>query len=128
MIAANELRIGNYIYWNIPEKLNTFHEVVGIRNGKPQTIPISLGESILDYLPISLTPEILEKCGFEWSIYHQAWHKQGFVFDLSERSVGGFFMHKSRLNSEIICPKIQYLHQLQNLYFALTNEELNYTP
>jgi len=45
-LKSNELRIGNLIYWNIPEKLNVPHEVVGIVHDRPQTIPISLGDSI----------------------------------------------------------------------------------
>ena len=137
-ILASELRIGNWFQQdasnnNTISRFFTVDEIkrYGVRStyirqdtNQPHTSLFSL-DSIH---PIPLTPEILEKCGFEWSIYHQAWHKQGFVFDLSERSVGGFFMHKSRLNSEIICPEIQHLHQLQNLYFALTGEELNYKP
>jgi hypothetical protein len=63
-IKANELRIGNLIYWNIPEKVDTIHTVVGIRNDKPQTVPISLGESIENYQPIQLTEEWLLKFGF----------------------------------------------------------------
>ena len=62
-MKAEELRIGNLIFWDIPEKLNTIHEVIGIRNKKPQTIPISLGESIEDYKPIPLTEEWLKMFG-----------------------------------------------------------------
>jgi hypothetical protein len=73
--------------------------------------------------PIPLTPEILEKCGFdrncilkiyqgvniEWSYGKEVWlTKEGEVIYEFENT--------------------QHLHQLQNLYFALTNEELNYTP
>ena len=125
MIAANELRIGNWVMYD-----NRLFQIEAISRSLPCLNTDEFGIGVVDrnnINPIPITPEILEKCGFEWSIYHQAWHKQGFVFDLSERSVCGFFMHKSRLNSEIICPEIQYLHQLQNLYFALTGEEINYT-
>lgn len=122
MIAANELRMGNWVmYDNRIFKIHCISETYPFLNTEEFGVGV-VGFKNIE--PIVLCPEILEKCGFEWSIYHQAWHKQGFVFDLSERSVGGFFMHKSRLNSEIICPEIQYLHQLQNLYFALTNSEL----
>lgn len=113
-IDCRELRIGNWIWSddvNIPYQLTDFGMIVVQRSFENRS-------------PIPLTPEILEKCGFEWSIYHQAFHKQGFIFDLSERQVGGYWLHKSRLNSEIICPEIHFLHQLQNLYFALTGEEL----
>jgi len=122
MINYKEARAGNIVMYD-----NRLFQIESISRSLPCLNTDEFGIGVVDWNninPIPLTPEILEKCGFEWSIYHQAWHKQGFVFDLSERSVGGFFMHKSRLNSEIICPEIQYLHQLQNLYFALTNSEL----
>jgi len=126
MINYKEARAGNIVMYD-----NRLFQIESIAMSFPCLNTDEFGIGVVDWNninPIPLTPEILEKCGFEWSIYHQAWHKQGFVFDLSERSVGGFFMHKSRLNSEIICPEIQYLHQLQNLYFSLTGEELNYKP
>ena len=116
---AKELRIGNLIYWNIPEKLDTIHTVVGIRNEKPQTIPISLGESIEDYKPIPLTPEILIKSGFK-----------------SNPTMGGmFWVKRNRTKIQLRTTETGYveylhsapcdhLHQLQNIYYALTGEEL----
>ena len=128
MLSANELRIGNYLQGyplDIP-KIGLYHD--GVTKITSYGIMMIESGNITSFLPIPLTPEILEKCGFEWSIYHQAWHKQGFVFDLSERSVGGFWIHKSRIHSEIICPEIKHIHQLQNLYFSLTGEELTFKP
>lgn len=135
MTNANELRIGNYIYWNIPEKINTFHEVVGIRNGKPQTIPISLGESISDYLPIPLTPEILEKCGFEkdpfemsgcevWNFPNTFWRVARSYRNENEYKLWGKLVSPPTWNLKTFA----YLHELQNIIFALTNEELTFKP
>ena len=61
---ANELRIGNLIYWDIPEKENVPHEVIGIKQGKPLTTPISLGDTMDEYKPIPLTEEWLLRFGF----------------------------------------------------------------
>ena len=121
---ANELRIGNWIYWNIPEKIGVPHKVLAVKSNIPNTCPISLGESYDDFLPIPLTPEILEKCGFEkkGKRYSKGWvylweQENNIVFALSEmyEFVGDYLPCKS-------------LHQLQNLYYALTGEELTYTP
>lgn len=61
--------------------------------------------------PIELTEEILLKCGFS-------------EYDLEIGRIiltedGGFII--TRLSQNVI---LKTLHQLQNLYFALTNEEL----
>jgi hypothetical protein len=73
--------------------------------------------------PILLTTEILERCGFV---------KCGFTYDKGKLSI-----HLPSINYEngrtyynswcIIEESPQSLHQLQNLYFALTRTELNYT-
>ena len=81
-----------------------------------------LAHDSLSYLPkkssrpIPLTPEILEKCGFENSYkFGMVWHNY-----LKRYAVV--------VNGESIENVPQNLHQLQNLYFALTGTELNYTP
>jgi hypothetical protein len=114
-LTAKDLRIGNLIYWNIPEKQNVPHEVVGIVKGKPQTIPISLGESIEDYQPIPLTEEWLLRFGFinnELSAQPNV-----YVFHNCSIYVRGM--------SGAVHPRdVQYVHQLQNLYHSLTGQEL----
>lgn len=126
-MKAQELRINNWVkhpkghYLQVREILQPALSVKGTGGVRDELI-------YSDVSPIPLTPEILEKCGFEWSIYHQAFHKIGFVFDLSERHVRGYYLHISRNNSIIICPEILHLHQLQNLIYALTGEELEFKP
>jgi hypothetical protein len=82
-----------------------------------------------DIKPIPLTPEVLEKCGFEKDISSQF---GGYLINICE-------WEKIRIvHSKIIGwhyplngyqkPIVNYLHQLQNLYFALTGEELIYKP
>jgi len=122
-MEARELRIGNLIYWNIPEKADTIHTVVGIRNEKPQTIPISLGESIEDYKPIPLTEEWLKKFGFEDLYYGEdkfGWIKEGV-------NISKYFNFVLMLpNAEYYdSTKIKWVHDLQNLYYAITGIELS---
>ena len=121
MIAANELRIGNWVMYD-----NRLFQIEAISRSLPCLNTDEFGIGVVDWNninPIPLTPEILEKCGFdrncilkiyqgvniEWSYGKEVWlTKEGEVIYEFENT--------------------QHLHQLQNLYFALTNEELNYTP
>lgn len=131
MIKANELRVGNKVYYTVSgskKHIGEITQVVKTEDGIKGTIdyhyPLSFGE------PINLTPEILEKCGFEWSIYHQAFHKHSDgheTYDLNECYPSGYQFSTFKKQALIGIP-VKHLHQLQNLYFALTGEELNYTP
>lgn len=65
-----------------------------------------------DIIGIPLTSEILEKCGFK--PFAKDWVKSGIIIHTRKR---GFVINKR-------IPIIKSIHQLQNLYFALTGEEL----
>lgn len=123
MIQAKELRIGNYV------KLNG-------RVMKPNAELMSLiitGETI-DPMPILLTTEILEKCGFGKGTYdgdikyflklRNGITSYEFAFfpntDLGNGYSAAILLHKN----DMIGGNIYYLHQIQNLYYALTGEEL----
>jgi outer membrane protein assembly factor BamD (BamD/ComL family) len=109
MIKANELRIGNWYDHN-----GRYEQVT------PNTI-LEVWESERTWVkPIPLTTEILEKCGFEQQNGVMAWEKEDVVIAFS--TLGNFFRLYPRTN------RIKYLHQLQNLYFALTGEELTFKP
>jgi hypothetical protein len=73
--------------------------------------------------PIPLTPEILEKCGFV--IIEQGrlcvWFEDFELCQLnSDKNKLGLYWCEHYTGVSI-----EYLHQLQNIYFALTGEELN---
>jgi len=120
-LQANELRIGNWVIWdnpilNIRERVQINWEDFELITNK------NLGNK---YTPIPLTPEILEKCGF---VRNGDWfYKQSFVL--------GFLTTDSNFQTEFKFAgtelpfkwnllNITSLHQLQNLYFALTQTEL----
>lgn len=136
-MTANDLRLGNLIYWNIPEKKDTIHTVVGIRNGKLQTIPISLGESIEDYKPIPLTQIWLEKLGLIKKNITEDMPQELKQPDIDKDGniwymwVQGLFNLEIQENGEIWFElyshykHIKYVHELQNLYYALTGVELS---
>jgi hypothetical protein len=110
-MKATELRIGNWYDHNgIPKQAtpNTIEEV---------------WESERSWCkPIPLTEEILLKCGFERKMHgrHEkslrSYRKNGNTFNVSHSGIVYYGLKQK---------PVLYLHQLQNLYFALTGEELN---
>ena len=80
---------------------------------------------IYEHKPIPLTEEWLTRFGFELPAH--SWI--GDKFHLSEYGKGskhpnGGVWVVAMNNNNAIISEIQYVHQLQNLYFALTGEEL----
>lgn len=113
-MEANELRIGNFVgdIGNIPYQVY------------PQTI-LSLwqmeisGKIPLDVNPIPLTEEWLVKFGFTKSLANGTIYcKARFMEIIYDSDIYlSFSGNRGKLN-------IKHVHQLQNLYFALTGEEL----
>lgn len=107
MIPVQELRFGN---WVLP--FDGSKEPEQISFGKFRSI--EGGANNLQ--PIPLTPEILEKCG----LLEGGKFAPNEYFSLQDGCL--------YLEQEYTCVDIKYLHQLQNVFFALTGEELNYKP
>jgi len=123
-MKITELRIGNLVYWDIPEKIGVPHKVLLIKTNSINTTPISLGDTINDYLPITLTEEWLLRFGFRKKSDHiylspnnDSLRLWGFAWNIEQFMIVGGWI-------EINTPSIKYVHQLQNLYFALTGIEL----
>ncbi len=93
-MKANELRIGNWVSYL----------------GNP--IQMNLGWFTHDLQPIPLTPEIMVMAGFGKG-GEGFYYKNGIEYNLDEQLLEG-----------IGDVPLQYVHQLQNLYFALTGQEL----
>jgi len=129
-IESKELRIGNYVKCPLDE---TFLKVTTLKN---KLIIASKGENI-NYNaiePFPLTEEILLKCGFVEG--DNKWFNEMYYTDCKEATelfVISFNLVSNRLaiyeiDMEDTCiftgKKVYYLHQLQNLFYALTGEEL----
>ena len=117
MIKANELRIGNFL--NV---INRAHIVVTAEHIK------SIAEGDKDYHPIPLTPEWLERCGFRDGEIRPS-YKLHMDVRPYETATQGVFPGEWAVTLVDTVPHqlghtIRYVHQLQNLYFALTGEEL----
>lgn len=121
---ATELRIGNIVFYNGENGKNEPVRYYCTINGADLRIMQDDENYLKSHEPIALTPELLEKCGFEKLEFGN-----GFMFG---RSLGGgriFLLKYNPLRTDCFYEhyygtKVQYLHQLQNLYFALTGEEL----
>ena len=121
-ILASELRIGNWILVN-NEPCPIGYGVIADCAQKAKGIKNAYLDKI-SFDPIPLTPEILEKCGFENNGFYCT-HSDPYM-EISPSATG--FILSVNCSEYEIGETFNHLHQLQNLYFALTGEELNYSP
>lgn len=138
MIKVNELRIGNIVNCEIGNKESFYH--VAALDGIHLAVMLNgeltnrwLSEKTIE--PIPLTPEILEKAGFsnEKKSKHYKSHL-GFIHK-NENGLDDQFSddmdsyifnvwYKEGCGTHQAIAELKYVHQLQNLYFSLTGEEL----
>ena len=122
-MKANELRIGNWVKWNYEE------------SSDGNAYPVEFGYELDDIKnnpnivePIPLTEEWLVKFGFD----KEEEYDEGKVIDYRMTLMKNSLEFVSFWESEDItgvnqCQTgvdVEYVHQLQNLYFALTGTEL----
>lgn len=130
-MKATELRIGNIVKYKehfIQIENLVKDEFWTINRGKDwEVIRLS------DIEPVPLTAGLLEKCGFEKSEYesHVFEHKGSgliLVYDRGYDEEGRHWHYGDDFEkgngTSALWKAIDFLHQLQNLYFALTGEEL----
>ena len=126
MIDARELRIGNIVYFNNYEQLD-------IDQIKTLTFidfeQICYDKHANRFSPIQLTQEILEK----WSGFNDGAIRisdNTYLILDEDEGYNVFIKQFNAIGSTpdietVLMPKcIKYLHQLQNLIYALTGEEL----
>lgn len=120
MIQANELRIGNCV------KLNNSDTTLVPRDFQRYCKSFGIFE---EFEPIKLSEEWLLKAGFEKDdtgvdIFDQdycEWYQKEFpvIGILCQSSDKSYIFDE---NTDTL--RLKYVHQLQNLYFTLTGEEL----
>jgi hypothetical protein len=111
MIQVNELRVGSFYNYNGNSiKLDGGFLASYLQNDIKPLLQ-----------PILLTEEWLLKFGFVENCYQDRFENK-FIHVECNKIRG-----KTELWIENI-PHIKYIHQLQNLYFALTGEDLQTTP
>lgn len=119
-MKASELRIGNLVYYH-DEHLQPDNKVIKVSVDDLKIL--FHNEKYHHYEPITLTEEWLVRFGFKNGGYDLLfWNKEGKkgVFSINGYNDIGFGV---RYNNEIDVD-IEYVYQLQNLYFAITGEEL----
>lgn len=131
-----ELRVGNWVTLNDNHR---YFKVLGLPEYTPVLSRVTEKSSctISDYSysdlrGIPLTPEILEKCGFEYdgtNQHHRLPSEDCFIY----RQVDGRWLYRIMTNEApaefFPIAIIGYLHELQNVFAALNEgQELTFTP
>lgn len=131
-MKASELRIGNYVHHNernyLSSYLDSYLTVCELTEKSITTFyhschgGIQVVRNKKDYQPIPITEEWLLRLGFEedgigWYFLQIEDHvtKLGYCYNVISKI---FEINEMEING------IQYVHQLQNLYFALTSKDL----
>jgi hypothetical protein len=118
-MKANELRIGNLVYHNHGLGIELPAEIT---DGKDINM-------FHQFEPIPLTKEWLFKFGFYidgvWvDMIKRIDHNKSIGIDIKTKHVFISYIDSNSGFRDVNIIKCEYVHQLQNLYFALTNEEL----
>lgn len=125
MIDIKELRINNWIELRYPRGL-AWAQVKKIDASEKAFTSNRILNSINDIdsdlaEPIPLTEELLLKCGFDENMVLSTIEGEIRYYGDGDINIGG---EDSCTLGMVYIAKCKYLHQLQNLYFALTGEEL----
>lgn len=134
MIHKSDLRVGNLVNYHDDNKIFKVLEIdtfgLKVENDEEETW--------IEYdcfSPIPLSSEILEKCGFVemktemsgcrvWEIPNRLWRVA-----MSYRDELEFILwHRQVSPPTWRLASFKYLHELQNLIYALTKQELEYKP
>ena len=126
MIQASELRIGNLLEFSNmiePSKIIT----VGRRFFSSASIEKEDGNFNVSnyYIPIPITEEWLIKLGFKESddnFMKIKTRKRSVYLEINLKDKRTLLFNNNHYYNDIY--HVKYVHQLQNLYFSLTQEEL----
>lgn len=130
MIHPNELRIGNLVeydnvYYSVLSICTDYLELDSLSDETDDSHADNVKTILIE--PIQLTEDILQRCGFEiteateLNIRH-AYNGYLAMNTYLKEDCGYYWLRYYQAGTQ---PKIKYLHQLQNLYFALTETGLN---
>jgi len=110
-----ELRIGNLVDWD--GEIVTITGMYESNNSLPTSFLIrtNLGETHIERIkPVKLTDEIYRKLGGNFRI-DEGW--------ITTDDNGGIYCCDDN-DQMVFCPPCEFVHQLQNLYYSLTGNEL----
>jgi len=115
-MKASELRIGNYVQAKSLEKY-IYESPVLINEGYFEMIL----NNLIDIKPIPLTEDWIVRFGFKKNKYgYYVNNTIHFLIGETDETLGKIILAVN-LDKTVI---VEHVHQLQNLYFALTGQEL----
>lgn len=129
MIKPEELRLGNWVYDGDKTKFPMYVQTIGedyVYLNFPENEGDVWETSPEELQGIPLSEELLEKMGF----YRNKlwWRKQdkGYAVDVS---VGLAYVQiekwsDSRIHSRCTCHGVRFVHELQNLFWNITKQQL----
>lgn len=121
-VDVKTLRIGSHVEYN--SKRVCVDEIRTLRlDGEPMRLHVSYNgvvygnPSINEVEPILITPDLLTELGFQYrdNTYWEHWFLGSF--DIERKEGSSYFDY----NSEI---RLEYLHELENLYYMIYGVEL----
>lgn len=133
-MKAQELRLGNYVLDSGGKvlRIDFFEHLQSgydCKFGQRMFLASEEVHPMTDYTnsakPIPLTEQWFIDFGFEKfgdnSSFYLGCYENGFIFDRYDSTQARIWWRGRYMG---ICQRLEYVHQLQNLYFALTGEEL----
>lgn len=128
-ITSKELRIANWIHDGYNEIRINGDAIAHLYQSERPLSNIDPPP----WKPVPLTEEWLLKFGFEKPAIHYLKlaigdHREDLQSSLQIAFSGCGYVQVCRAGINAYSAKAEYVHQLQNLYFALTGKELELTP
>ena len=133
-MEINELRIGNWVKVNDPIFGVNTYKVATIRDNGIITLSDNISCLVDNIEPIELTGDILINIGFKKGyseIYSKTIKVDFYEYNISCQNVKdnkysfvAYGYKNGELKRKMILDNIQYLHELQNVFFSFTNQEL----
>jgi hypothetical protein len=127
-MRADELRIGNYLKRDVFLKVNA-QTIVDIWEKKKNYEPIPITEDWIIRFGFEMFDYLLdedEEDDFTYIDYRLPFKNKRFYYTLctSREAFFDFCLKLTWVTDAIMLVRIKYVHELQNVYFALTGEEL----
>ncbi len=125
-MKTTELRIGNYIRYRTERDVIVQSLGYRFETGRAHDLQIVGSDDIREYNPIPLTEEWLLKFGWFKEDYMNYCSEEPTEFCIPMMRIVNFKPNEGE--TMFMCNKngvrLKHVHQLQNLYFALTGKEL----